>query len=430
MTRTTGRRSPNQWWVGLVAGMASYIDATALIATGIALTIYQFTIGVTPEQLGIMSGALTLSVALGAVVGGWLGDRLGRRTVFLVTMGLIVLGSAATALGATFPILLAGVILIGLGVGADLPVSLATIAEAASDEHRGKLIAFSNILWAVGIVASILIASFSGPLGRLGGQILFGHIGVVAAIVLVLRWTLPESEVWLEARARRLAGDTSAAAPRAGLRDLLAGPYLVPFLALLGFYTLTNLGANTTGSFNTFIAANFAGSSVEEFNRWALLAMVLGMIPGFLFMKIVDGKHRMPFFWLGAALAVSGYVLPAVAGVSLMTLLGALALGMIGNAFAFEGIMKVWTQESFPTMLRSTAQGSILAVARVAAALLASVTPALLQANITGVYVGLAVITGIGYLIGGLAFRGRTRNEFHLEGEAASPSTPASIPAA
>ncbi|HBY22045.1 MAG TPA: MFS transporter, partial [Propionibacteriaceae bacterium] len=46
MTATAATRpAPNPWWVGLVCGMASYIDSAAIVGTGIALVIYQQTIG-------------------------------------------------------------------------------------------------------------------------------------------------------------------------------------------------------------------------------------------------------------------------------------------------------------------------------------------------------------------------------------------------
>jgi inositol transporter-like SP family MFS transporter len=418
MTTDAARRAPNEWWTGVVAGMASYIDAAAILAVGIALVIYQFTIGVTPGQIGIMSGSLTFCIAIGALVGGRLGDRFGRRRVFLVTMVLIVAGSTLTTFGTAFPVLLPGVVLIGLGVGADLPVSLATIAESASDRNRGKLILLSNMLWVTGILSSIAIASVTGGLGRLGGQLMFAQVGVVALLVLVARLTIPESDLWLKERQLRAAGEAAGedvTRPKVGVRDLLRGPYAVPFVALLVFYTLTNLGANTTGSFNTFIATNFAGTTVETFNQWALIAMVISFAPGLLFMKFVDTRWRMTFFTVGAVLATASYLYLAVVGFTLTTMVIALFIALVGNTFAFEGIMKVWTQESFPTMLRSTAQGAIVAFARVAAALLASVTPALLQANLQGTYVGLAVVVGLGSLVAGLVFRGSRHNEFRTE---------------
>ena len=408
------RRSPNPWWVGVVAGMASYIDASALVASGIALVIYQQSIGITAGQIGILSGVLTLCVAVGALVGGRLGDRFGRRRVFLVTMALITAGSALATFGTTFPVLLAAIILLGLGVGADLPVSLATIAEAAADSNRGKLIILSNTLWLVGIIAAVAMASSTGGLGRLAGQLLFGQVGVVALVVLLARLTIPESQLWIQARQQEQedARGSALAAPRARVRDLFRGPYAVPMVALLLFYCLTNLGANTTGQFNTFIAANHAGADVATFNQWALLVLVGSLVIGLGYMRFVDTDKRFTFFAVGAVLVTASYFLLAIAGFTLTTLVVALVMASLGNSVAFEGMMKIWTQESFPTTLRSTAQGTIVAFARVSAALLAAVTPALLQFSLQGTFIALGVLAAAGFLIGGLVFRKPRTNEF------------------
>ena len=408
------RRSPNPWWVGVVAGMASYIDASALVASGIALVIYQQSIGITAGQIGILSGVLTLCVAVGALVGGRLGDRFGRRRVFLVTMALITAGSALATFGTTFPVLLAAIILLGLGVGADLPVSLATIAEAAADSNRGKLIILSNTLWLVGIIAAVAMASSTGGLGRLAGQLLFGQVGVVALVVLLARLTIPESRLWIQARQQEQedARGSALAAPRARVRDLFRGPYAVPMVALLLFYCLTNLGANTTGQFNTFIAANHAGADVATFNQWALLVLVGSLVIGLGYMRFVDTDKRFTFFAVGAVLVTASYFLLAIAGFTLTTLVAALVMASLGNSVAFEGMMKIWTQESFPTTLRSTAQGTIVAFARVSAALLAAVTPALLQFSLRGTFIALGVLAAAGFLIGGLVFRKPRTNEF------------------
>lgn len=416
---TEQRRTPNAWWVGIVAGMASYIDAAAIVASGIALVIYQFTIGITPDQIGVMSAALTFCIAIGAVAGGRAGDRYGRRSVFIVTMTLIVLGSLLTTFGTTFAVLLPGIILVGLGIGADLPVSLATIAESASDKNRGKIIILSNLLWLVGILSSIVIASFLGDLGRLSGQILFGQVGVVALVVLLARLTIPESQSWLAAREERAAGVRTVRAEHASVRDLVTGPYAKTFFALLAFYALTNLAMNTSGQFNTFIAVNLAGSTVEEFNRIALLVMVLGALIGLVAMRVIDTKYRMPFYAVGALFLVASPLVLVFGGFSLTTLSISLLVSTIGGAFSFEGIMKVWTQESFPTMLRSSAQGAIVAVARVAAALLAIGTPALLLSSGRAFYVVLALLSATGLLIAWMAFSKRTGTEFDTEAQLA-----------
>jgi len=408
-------RRPNPWWVGIVCGMASYIDAATIVSTGIALVIYQHTIGLTPDQIGILSGMLTLSIAIGAIFGGRLGDALGRRTVFLVTMLIVIVGIALLVFGASFPALLAGVVLAGLGTGADLPVSLSTISEAATEKNRGAIIGFSNILWVVGILGTIVIATFAGGLGRLGGQLLFGQVGIVAALVFLARLTIPESPFWLAARDERRRGVVTVRADRASVRDLLRKPYVGPFVALLIFYALTNVGANTGGQFGTYLAVNVAGIPVQLNSAIGLASFPIGLLAGLWFMRIVDGKRRMTYFVFGAVVLLLGYLTPAVLGFSLPTIIAMNLFMGIGGAFAFEGIMKVWTQESFPTLLRTTAQGAVIAIARVVAALLAFVTPALIAVSPQGLYAVLSGVVAIGLVVAWFAFRRAGESQFVTE---------------
>jgi inositol transporter-like SP family MFS transporter len=125
----------------------------------------------------------------------------------------------------------------------------------------------------------------------------------------------------------------------------------------------------------------------------------------------------MPAFYLGAACYILSTLIPTILGVSVTTLLLWQILGAIGGAFAFEAILKVWTQESFPTLLRSTAQGNIISVARVLAALLALVTPRLAAAGPQGLFAVLTVLIAIGMAAAIIGFRKGTRNEFDIEGE-------------
>jgi MFS transporter, SP family, inositol transporter len=409
------RTGPRPWYVAAVSGMASYIDATAIVSSGIALVIYQNSIGITGDEIGVLSATLTLAIAFGAIVGGRLGDRFGRRPVFVVTMAFIVLGATLLVLAPGFALLFVGMALVGFGTGADLPVSLATIAEFATDQNRGKLISFSQVLWIMGIVAAIALATIVGGLGQLGGQILFAHVGVVAAIVLALRLTVPESPVWLVSRDERSRGLRTERAERARIADLFKKEYVVPFVALLVFYPLVNLGANTAGQFNAYLWVNAAGSTVQFSSMIGLILLPVGLAINLAYIRIVDTRLRMPIFYVGAVAYIASLVVPALLGVSVPTLLAWQVLGIIGGAFAFEAIMKVWTQESFPTLLRATAQGTIIAVARVLAAALALVTP-LLIANGPQVLFGvLTVVMIIGMAAAIWGFRNATRNEFDVE---------------
>lgn len=409
------RKTPNPWYTAVVTGMASYLDSATIVSSGAALVMYQEPLGITDNQIGIASFTLTLGIGIGAMVGGRLGDRFGRKPVFSVTMILIIVAMALNIFGGSFGALALAAALAGFATGADLPVSIATIAEAATDKNRGKLVGFSQVLWMLGVVVSLVLQSLFGDQGRTGGQIMFAHILVVALVTLVLRMTLPESSVWLKARQERAAGIHTERAEHVSIADLLKKPYLVPFVGLLIFYPLVNLAANTGGQFGTYLWVNLAGSTASFAGQMGLLNFGIGMVLSIFFLRIVDTKWRMPAFYVGAVAYVLSVLIPALAGVSVATLITWQVLGAIGGAFAFEAILKVWTQESFPTLLRSTAQGTIISVARILAAVLALVTPALANSGPTVLFGLLTALVVIGMAAAIFAFARGGRNEFDLE---------------
>ena len=406
------QKRPNPWWVGLVSGMASYIDSCAIISSGLALTVYQLELGLSNTEFGFLSSGLTFAIAVGALLGGRLGDKYGRKPVFAVTMAFIVIGALLLIFTRTFALLLVGMLLVGAGTGADLPVSLATISEACTDDNRGKIIGLSNLLWTIGIVASQAVGALVGDWGYIGGQIMFGHVFVIATIVLMLRMTIPESHVWLAARA---SSNGSSTAKVASIFDLLHGRYAKPFIALVLFYSLVNLGANTNGQFNTWVNVNIIGMAVSLSSVINLVLYFVQMLFNVVFMKYVDTPKRMPLFYFGAICFVGSYLVYPIFGFSTTTFIAYMLINSIGAPFAFEGIMKVWAQESFPTLLRTTAQGGIVAIARFAAAIVGSFTASLIALSPSGAYVGLACFVAVGFAFAIWGFHGKRGAEFASE---------------
>ncbi|MRS14761.1 MFS transporter [Enterobacteriaceae bacterium RIT691] len=422
-------KQPNPWYVGVVSGMASYIDSAAIVSNGTALVIYQKTIGTTALEIGILSGALTLCIALGAFSGGRLGDRYGRRKIFIITMAMVMVGTLLLALSSQFSFLLLGTVFVGLATGADLPVSLATISEAADDSNRGKIIGLSNLLWFAGICATMAISALVGGWGQWGAQLLYLHVGAVAAVLLALRWSLPESPMWLIAQKEKLSGKATIRAQKTTYSDLLRGKYLWPFIALCLFYMFTNLAANTGGQFGAYVAVNVVGITVEKNAWWNLLLMPVGVLSGLLFMKMVDTEKRMRVFIIGACFFAGGFFMPVLLRFSPVSWFCCLLFTAIGSGMAFEGIMKVWSQESFPTMLRATAQGAIVGMARLTCGILAFITPVLLDAGPVVLYTILSAVVASGMFIGWLCFHGKQRNEFSDEANMLTESASVPLPA-
>lgn len=458
MGKATERRV-NPWFVAVVSGMASYIDSAAIITSGIALVVYQTCFGLDTAQFGILSAALTFCIAIGSIAGGRLGDRYGRKPVFSVTMLMLIVGAilllvmpmtvdggvvsqitdaingASTAAadagkefsitpelvkslnlpalpGYFFPLLVLGQVLMGLGVGADLPVSLATIAEEAPDDKRGKMLLFSDILWVVGIVVAQGVGALVGDWGVSGGMIMYGQLLVVCIIVLALRQIIPESPVWVRAQQDRLSGKVSEQ-DSGKVSDLLKAPYTVPFVALIVFYIGTNVPANTLGQFSTYVATSVVHVPVSLAATVGLVVYPVRAILDFVFMKFVDTDKRMPLFYMGAILYLAGFLAMPVFGASVTTYVATQLLYCIGAAFAFEGILKVWMQECFPTLLRTTANGSIVFASRFCCAIAGYFTASLLAVvGYRAAFGILAALCLIGFAAAIYAFHGKRYNAF------------------
>ncbi|MCV2395888.1 MFS transporter [Actinotalea sp. M2MS4P-6] len=375
-----GRPAVRPWRTAFLAGMASYLDAATIVSTGIALVLFAPDLGLGEWSIGALSAVLTLCFAIGAVVGGRLGDRFGRRRVFTVTLAVLATGLSVLA-AATAPWMLAvGVVVAGLAIGSDLPVSLALIAEEAGPADRGKMVGLSAVLWLVGIAASVGLATVVGGLGSVGARVLYAHLVVVAVGVSALRRGLRESVEWTTASS---AADESPGdrATRSAFRLLVRPPLLAAFAGTAAFYALWNLAANTMGQFATFLFVNVAGASVSFASLVSLVGLPLGVLGGVVFMRVVDGARRRPYVVAGFVVALVAFAVPLVLGVNVVTMTACSLLFGLSAPFFGETIYKVWSQELFPTLVRSSAQGQTMAAARVAAAAWALVTPVIASSS-------------------------------------------------
>ncbi|MEU3936553.1 MFS transporter [Streptomyces sp. NPDC029044] len=364
-------RSP--WRTATLAGMASYLDAAALVTSGIAIGGYY----AEPLQLGAgaigsLLGLQTLAFAVGALFGGRLGDRFGRRKVFTLSLVLYAAGVLLLLVAMDPALLYAGVVATGLAIGADLPVSLALVNEEAPAGKKGTMVVFSGMLWLAGIVAVLVLSSFMGVQGMPGGRILFAHLLVVAVVVLLLRLGLSESAEWTAARTTARSENIEFGR----VRDLFRAPASYALLATGLYYATWNLGANTLGQFGTFLWTALARGEVAQFSQLTLVGLPVGFAAGLLFMRVVDKPSRHTWFAVGSGLIVLAWALPALLGPGKFTLVAVMLLSGLGNSFAGEAVYKVWSQELFPTLLRATAQGVTMAFTRAVAGLAALGTPA------------------------------------------------------
>ena len=102
-------------------------------------------------------------MAIGASLGGLLADRVGRRSVFALTLLVYGLATGASALSWSVGSLLVLRFVVGLGLGAELPVASTLVSEFAPPRIRGRIIVLLEAFWAVGWTVAALIGYFVVP---------------------------------------------------------------------------------------------------------------------------------------------------------------------------------------------------------------------------------------------------------------------------
>ena len=153
------------------------------------------------EQSWLLSVGF-VGMAIGATVGGLLADRYGRRTVFALTLLVYGVATGASALVAGLAALLVLRFLVGLGLGAELPVASTLVSEMSPTRIRGRMVVVLEAFWAVGWLLAALIGYFVVPVSDAGWRWAFA-LGLVPALyAVVVRWGLPESPLFLERRGR------------------------------------------------------------------------------------------------------------------------------------------------------------------------------------------------------------------------------------
>jgi EmrB/QacA subfamily drug resistance transporter len=124
------------WTLAIVSVALFMVTLDNLVVTNALVSIRE-DLGASLEQLEWTVNAYTLSFAVFLLTASALGDRIGRRTVFAVGLGIFTLSSAAAALAPSTEALIAARALQGLGGAVITPLSLTLLSEAFSAEKRG-----------------------------------------------------------------------------------------------------------------------------------------------------------------------------------------------------------------------------------------------------------------------------------------------------
>jgi putative MFS transporter len=158
--------------------------------------------GIGDATAGWIASAGFIGMTLGASLGGLLADKIGRRQVFAVTLLIYGLATGASALSASVAVLIGLRVVVGLGLGAELPVASTLVSEFAPARMRGRVIVILEAFWALGWTLAALLGYFIVPVGSTGWRWALAVGAVPAVYAVIVRRGLPESVRFLDRKGR------------------------------------------------------------------------------------------------------------------------------------------------------------------------------------------------------------------------------------
>jgi inositol transporter-like SP family MFS transporter len=396
----------SSWHNTILAGLANYIDAGSIVAGSAALALWKDLYGLSDTFLGLIAAfsANAISAGIGALLGGYLCDRYGRKRIYQFDMLFYAFGMAWLVFASAPWMIVLGFVLVGLAVGADIPASWSLIAEQAPDDRRGSHSGVAQVLWYLGPVVVLVSFLLLEPLGILAARIVFAHLAIIAIALTFLRARMHESERW--ETARNQSGGSVREVP---WRELLKPKHLRSMAFLIGMYGLWNLWAGTNGFFFPYILRTVGSQTQATAVALQACGFIISMLSiYFVFMKYSDRINQRVLFGVSAGMQIAGMALLAIFPLTLPIAMLHIFLMQFGGGFGAQSFFQLWSAEMFPTLVRSTAQGVTFAVVRIGLGIFSFYVPLLTS---TGFSTLAWILTGFLLASAAVGLLGAPRNE-------------------
>ena len=187
-------------WQAIIVSIAMFAEAVEINSFGFILPLVQKDFSLTSTYMGYLGSASNVGMLLGALSCSALADRMGRKKLFMLC--IIVWGAAGIlfALAPSPKVLFVARIIFGIGAGAQIPTSLALLAEMSPAKSRAKYVVLSLLASPVAVWFGASVASFI--LSVSSWRVMFVVISLLSLWVIIVYKAMPESARWLETKGR------------------------------------------------------------------------------------------------------------------------------------------------------------------------------------------------------------------------------------
>ena len=353
--------------------LIAVIEGLDIQAAGIAAAGIREHFALDSSQLGIFFSAGILGLLPGALLGGRIADRIGRKKVLIISTAVFALFTLCTVWVNSFQSLLAVRFLAGAGLGAAMPTLITLASEAVQPENRGRAVGLMYCGMPVGAAILSLIASTDFGANWKNIFYLGGLLPVVVIPVMML--FLPESKEFLKAQ-HQLQNEPST--PQGSFKDLFRQDNLLRtvLIWLSYFFTLMVVYIMLSWLPSLFTELGFSRKEGATAQFYFMVSATLGTV--ILGMLTDRWKKAYVIVLMYGGILAGLLALNAASSLTQMymasALVGAFVIGCQGVLYAFGGIV-------YPTEVRGTGVGVASAVGRVGAMLGPTIAGTLLTAG-------------------------------------------------
>jgi sugar porter (SP) family MFS transporter len=364
-----------------VAGLSGLLFGfdTAVINGALPFLRQQFRL--TDLQVEFVAGALLLGAVLGALISGWVSDRVGRRRSLMFCAVAFAVASIYSAVPGILAELEIARFAAGIAIGMASALSPVYIAEVSPPGVRGRLVSFNQLA----IVIGILIAYFgSWQLARLGPSS-WRWMFAVAALPSIAYWIgllgIPESPRWLaykgneEAALRILMKILPIDEAKHELADIrknlieesaISLPALFStslrrpmWLAIILAFLCQATGINTIVYYGSLLLQDHAGRSASSAIAANVLVGSINLAGTLLSMAVIDRFGRRVLLLVGSggtciALLVLGFAFKREQQ-SYLVIVVCILMYIFFFALSFGTVVWVYLSELFPNAARARA---------------------------------------------------------------------------
>jgi putative MFS transporter len=361
------------WLVG--AGM--FFDGYDLyIAGGVLASTVQTKFSTVPQNLQFISLTF-VGMTLGALITGFVGDRMGRRFTYQINLLIFGLASLAAAFAQDMNQLIACRFVQGLGLGAEIVVGYSTLTEFVPPRTRGRWLSMMAFLVVAGFPVTALLGYLIIP--NFGWRPMFIIAGIGSLVVWYLRKNLPESPRWLESQGRTAEAEAlmqsiekevaassgplppvvvPAPVPQVAAMDMLKPPLLQRLL--VGCWVLITINTLIFG-FVIFLPQFFLRQGLTITNSLAYtLVLSIGSLVGCAVGAYLSDAIGRRWSIIGASIVtiVSGYIYARFHAGADPAIVLSVGFVLIVAIYVQTAILfGVYTPELFPTEIRLRANG-------------------------------------------------------------------------